>query len=77
MSKTKDSAKANGSQPFAEATCSVAALRAELDTIIELAEWGIANEQLGGNVCKEEHWKGQRFAATQIKQWLEAQPQND
>ena len=50
---------------------SASELRKELDTIIDLAEWGIANEKLGGNVVKEEHWNGQRFAATQVIQWLE------
>jgi len=55
----------------------VTALRKELETIIELAERGIASERLGGNVVKEEHWKGQRIAATQVIQWLESQPQND
>lgn len=52
------------------------ALRKELETIIELAEWGIANERLGGNVVKEEHWKGQRFAATQVVQWLDERVSN-
>ena len=31
---------------------------------IQLAEWGIANEKLGGNIIKEAHWKGE-FAAYQ------------
>lgn len=46
-------------------------LRKELDTIIELAEWGIGCERLSGNVVKEELWKGQRCAATQVLQWLD------
>lgn len=65
-----------GEPPVRSTECSATGLRQELNTIIELAECGIANEKLGGNVCKEEHWKGQRFAATQVLQWLDAQSPN-
>lgn len=54
-------------------TVKASALREELDMIITNAEWGIANEQFGGNKVKEEHWRGQRFAAVQGLSWLESQ----
>lgn len=47
------------------------AIMAEIDKIIELAEWQIAGERLSGNVVKEEFFKGQKSAAEQIKLWLE------
>jgi hypothetical protein len=37
-------------------------IRSDIDQMIELAQWGIANEKLGGNVVKEEFWKGQLSA---------------
>lgn len=46
-------------------------LKRELKEIIDLAEWGIANERMGGNAVKEEHWKGQRYAATALMGWLQ------
>lgn len=36
-----------------------------LQSMFEQANWGIANERLGGNVVKEEFWKGQKSAAQQ------------
>jgi hypothetical protein len=53
------------------------ALRKELNENIELAEWGIANEKLGGNVVKEEFWKGQHIAFRKILGWLENESPND
>lgn len=47
-------------------------LEQELNSIIEQAECGIANERLGGNIAKQEHWKGQRFVAVSIMTWLKA-----
>ena len=34
--------------------------------LLEMAKWGIANEQLAGNIVKEEFWKGQKSAITQL-----------
>lgn len=42
-----------------------------LAEMIADAETGIASEQLGGNVVKEAHWKGELVATTRIKQWIE------
>lgn len=46
---------------------------AEIDRIIWIAECEIASERLGGNVVKEELWRGVKSAAEQIKSWMEAQ----
>ena len=57
-------------------TCSAAALRKELEEIIQLAEWSIGNERLGGNIVKEAHAKGELCTANQIMCWLERQQPN-
>jgi hypothetical protein len=61
---------------LAPATCSVAALRAEIDDIIKLAEWGIAADSESGDVIMEAYWDGHLSAAKEVKQWLKNQPQN-
>ena len=57
-------------------TFSAAALRKELEEIIQLAKWSIADERLGGNIVKEEHAKGELCTANQIMCWLERQQPN-
>lgn len=49
----------------------MAELHRLLAEMIADAETGIATEQLGGNVFKEAHWKGELVAATRIRQWVE------
>ncbi len=42
----------------------------ELSEILQLAEWGVGNETIGGNIVKLEFWKGQLSAARQMKSFL-------
>jgi hypothetical protein len=58
------------------AQCSAAALRKELEEIIQLAEWSVGNERLGGNIVKENFAKGELCTANQIMCWLERQQPN-
>lgn len=45
-------------------------LIAQIDTVLDEATWGIANERLAGNIVKEEFWKGQAAVASYLKTWV-------
>lgn len=48
----------------------ILSLRRELNELNNMAEWGIGNEKLGGNIVKEEFYKGQLSIINQIEGWL-------
>ena len=75
--KPKNVENAEAKPDCAPRTCSAAALRKELEEIIQLAEWSIGNERLGGNIVKENFAKGELCTATQIMCWLERQQPNN
>lgn len=48
-----------------------AELLKEVAIIIDAAECAIASEKLGGNVVKENYWRGELCAAESIRLWVQ------